>query len=79
MLLIDNELHKETVKYRLAKVRDARGVFNSEFARKLRVECLRVRLVDIHAMEKYFEHFRPGQFKVVISRQPISHAACGNR
>lgn len=66
VLLIDNELHKETVKYRLAKVRDARGVFNSEFARKLRVECLRGRLVDIHAMEKYFEHFRPGQFKVVI-------------
>jgi hypothetical protein len=66
VLLIDNELHKETVKYRLAKVRDARRVHNSEFARKLRVECLRGRLVDIHAMEKYFEHFRPGQFKVII-------------
>ena len=66
VLLIDNELHKETVKYRIAKVRDARGISNSEFARKLRVECLRGRLVDIKAMEEYFEHFRPGQFQVLI-------------
>ncbi len=29
-------------------------------------ELLGVDSSDINAMEKYFEHFRPGQFKVVI-------------
>lgn len=39
VLLIDHELHKETVKYRPAKVRDASRVQkSSEFAGKLRVE-----------------------------------------
>ena len=32
----------------------------------MQIECLRGRLVDIKAMEQYFEHFRPGQFQVVI-------------
>ena len=66
VLLIDNELHRETVTDRIAKVSAARGVPFTEFENRLHIECLRGRLVDIDAMGDYFCRFPPGQFQVVI-------------
>ncbi len=66
VLLIDNELHKETIAFRMAKVADARGIAEPEFASQIHVESLRGRLLDLPALTSWFARFPKGQFPVVI-------------
>lgn len=66
VLIIDNELHPNTIKERLDKVSLARGVAAPEMAGVVKVQSLRGRLTDLNGMQAYFDQFRPGQFKVVI-------------
>lgn len=66
VLLIDNELHRETIAFRMAKVADARGIAVPEFASQIHVESLRGRLLDLPALASWFAQFPKGQFPVVI-------------
>ncbi len=66
VLLIDNELHRETIAFRMAKVADARSIAVPEFASQIHVESLRGRLLDLPALASWFARFPRGKFPVVI-------------
>jgi hypothetical protein len=66
VLILDNELHRETSAYRIPKVASARGSAIPELASMVRVENLRGRLRDIFAMAEYFDELQPGEFKVIV-------------
>ncbi len=66
VLVIDNELHPESIGHRLALVAANRFVDPVDFKDQLFVESLRGRLVDIHTMEGYFDQLEPGFFRLII-------------
>jgi len=66
VLIIDNELHRETSAHRLPKVAQARGVAMREIAERIYVDNLRGRLQDIFTLAPYFEALEPGRFKVIV-------------
>jgi hypothetical protein len=66
VLLIDNELHGETLVDRVPKIAKARGILFDEYADRLHVESLRGRLRDILAMEGYFGRLEPRRFKLIV-------------
>ncbi len=66
VLIIDNELHRETSASRVPKVASARSVAMREISERIFVDNLRGRLQDINAMGAYFDGLEPGQFKVII-------------
>jgi hypothetical protein len=66
VLLVDNELHGETLADRVPKIARARGIVFDEYADRLHIESLRGRLRDILAMESYFGRLEPGRFKLII-------------
>lgn len=66
VLIIDNELHRETSAHRIPKVAQARSVAMREISERIFVDNLRGRLLDINAMGVYFDGLDPGQFKVII-------------
>jgi len=66
VLIIDNELHRETSAHRLPKVAGTRGVAMREISKRIFVDNLRGRLQDINKLAPYFEALEPGRFKVVI-------------
>jgi len=65
-LIIDNELHGETVANRIPKVAAARGIDLAEVANMVFVETLRGRLHDLFELASYFEALEPGRFKVIV-------------
>lgn len=66
VLIIDNELHRETSAHRLPKVAQARGVAMREIAERIFVDNLRGRLQDIFTLAPYFESLEPGRYKVIV-------------
>ena len=66
VLLIDNELHEETSAHRIPAVAEAMGLVPEDYADSLFVENLRGRLVDIHAMEGYFERIERNRFRLIV-------------
>jgi hypothetical protein len=66
VLIIDNELHPQTIAQRIPKVASARGVLLSELSQSLFVESLRGRLRDIYQMDSYFRAIPPGKFGMII-------------
>jgi len=66
VLILDNELHGETSANRIPKVADARNVRLSLLYDRIFIDNLRGRLLDILSLNKYFEQFKPEQFKVII-------------
>jgi len=66
VLIIDNELHRETSAHRLPKVAEARGVAMREIGGRIYVDNLRGRLQDIFTLGPYFEALEPGRFKVIV-------------
>jgi len=66
VLIIDNELHGETIANRIPKVANARGIALDDVADKVYIENLRGRLQDIFRMGDYFLALEPGRFKIVI-------------
>lgn len=66
VLIIDNELHRETSAHRLPKVAQARGVAMREIAERIFVDNLRGRLQDIFTLAPYFEALEPGRYKVIV-------------
>ena len=66
VLVVDNELHGETISNRIPKVATARGIPFEDIADKVFVVNLRGRLRDIFAMGEYFRTLTPGKFKVIV-------------
>jgi hypothetical protein len=66
VLIIDNELHKNTLANRLPKVAAAMGIAWDEIADHIFIESLRGRLRDIHALRPFFNAIEPGRFTLII-------------
>lgn len=66
VLVIDNELHEETIAHRIPKVGLARNLGAEAYADHVCVTSLRGRLKSIPAMGGFFEAIEPGRFKVII-------------
>jgi hypothetical protein len=66
ILILDNELHPETITRRIPKVAEARGIPLQDVADRLFVESLRGRLMDLYAACKYFEGIEPGRYKIIV-------------
>lgn len=65
VLLLDAELHRETLSNRIPRVMEARGIDPSEVANTFYVESLRGRLRDVFAMASYFSEIDAGRFKAI--------------
>ncbi|MCW5776506.1 MAG: AAA family ATPase [Phycisphaeraceae bacterium] len=66
VLLIDNELHNETIADRIPRVAHARGIELSAVVDAVHVHSLRGRLVDLHGLVPFLYSLRPGQFRVIV-------------
>lgn len=66
VLLLDNELHGETLAARLPLVAAARGIALDEVADAVCIETLRGRLADIERLRPYFDAMGHGDFKVIV-------------
>lgn len=66
VLIIDNELHRETSAHRIPQVARARGVAMREIGDRIHVDNLRGRLQDIFTLAPYFAALEPGRFKVIV-------------
>lgn len=66
VLIIDNELHRETSASRVPQVARARGLDFSRVGRRVAIDNLRGRLRDIFGLRPYFDRLEPGRFRLVI-------------
>jgi hypothetical protein len=66
VLIIDNELHRETSAHRIPKVMEARGVRLEEVGESVFVANVRGRLKDIVSLGTYFAEMQPGQYHLII-------------
>lgn len=66
VLILDNELHPETLRYRIETVARARGIDFSEFEDRLSIVCFRGQLVDIFELAPFIEQFEQGRFRLVV-------------
>lgn len=66
VLIVDNELHEETLAHRIPKVADAQGVPKELVHRDVCLAVLRGRLEDILALENYFLSLRAERFKLIV-------------
>ncbi|MEQ1826533.1 MAG: AAA family ATPase [Pirellula sp.] len=66
VLILDNELHRETSANRIPKVAEARNIDLASVADRLFVDNLRGRLLDINSMQAYFDSLRRGFFRLVV-------------
>ncbi len=66
VLIIDNELHRETIAHRIPQVAEALGIGLDVLRERVEVESLRGRLCDIFAMRPYFESLEAGRYALII-------------
>jgi hypothetical protein len=66
VLILDNELHRETSANRIPKVANARGIPVDAYADRVWVQNLRGCLQDVFTLGVYFQALTPGRFKVII-------------
>jgi hypothetical protein len=66
VLIVDNELHPNTLAHRIPKVAAALGIPFEDVAKRVYVRCLRGQLKDLRSLKDELAAFAPGQFKVVI-------------
>mgnify|MGYP002621986721 CR=1 FL=1 len=66
VLLIDNELHRETLAYRIPKVAAAMNIEPADYENDLEIIPLRGNLRSIHEMAEVFCRIEPGTFKAII-------------
>lgn len=67
VLLLDNELHPQTLAHRLPKIAAARGIDLRDLGSSLAVRCLRGKLQDIHALGSYFAAIADEGFRVIVA------------
>lgn len=66
VLIIDNELHRETIASRLRRMADARCLDHDELFARIDVCSLRGRLVDIRRIGTTLRTKQPGEYRLVI-------------
>jgi len=66
VLLIDNELHKETSASRIPKVMEARDITLAECGDRIDIVNLRGKLKDIFGLGPCFSRIEPGRYKLVV-------------
>lgn len=66
VLIIDNELHRETSANRIPKVMKARGIPLDAIAERVFVANVRGGLKDIFGLATYFQQLKPGRFKLIV-------------
>jgi hypothetical protein len=66
VLLIDNELHRETLLHRVPIVANAMAIQEDEYADGLEAIFLRGKLLDLFGIMRLLESVKPGEFDVII-------------
>ena len=67
VLILDNELHPETIAHRVQRVAEARGIPVDDFAENLDVCSLRGRLADVYDLGgRLFEAIPAGTYSLVV-------------
>lgn len=66
VLIIDNELHRETIAHRVPQVAAALGVSMDKIRERIEVQSQRGRLRDILSMAAYFDTLESGRYALVI-------------
>ncbi len=66
VLIIDNELHAETVAYRLPRVAEKMGLTPEKYAEQIAYCIMRGARMDIYSLKAYLQRIQPGAFKAII-------------
>ena len=66
VLILDNELHEETIASRIPRVAEARGVPLRDFASNVDVASLRGGLEDVLSLAPWVSRQTPGRWKLVV-------------
>lgn len=66
VLIIDNELHAETLAHRIPQVAECLRIGMNDIAETVYVQSLRGQLRDIFSMRQYFESIEPGRYALVV-------------
>ncbi len=66
VLIIDNELHAETLAHRIPQVAECLRIGMNEIADTVSVQSLRGQLRDIFTLGQYFEAIEPGHYALVV-------------
>jgi hypothetical protein len=66
VLIIDNELHRETSANRIPKVMQARRIPLHAVAEQVFIANVRGGLKDIFSLGTYFQQLQPGRFKLIV-------------
>lgn len=66
VLILDNELHRETSAYRFPRVAEAAGVAMREIRERIFIDNLRGHLKDYINLAPYFRSIEPGRFKAIV-------------
>lgn len=67
VLIIDNELHKETISNRIPKVAEALGIHANEYEDHLEILSLRGRLTNFHGIHEVINRIEMGTYQVIIT------------
>ena len=78
MLLIDNELHKSTIAFRIPLVAEAMDIAERDYKNQIEVVSLRGHLQDLHEICRGLESFKKGDYDLIIldalyRAYPIGH------
>lgn len=65
-LIVDNELHKETLSNRPSRIAEARDIRLDEFSRQVDFVSLRGKLRPLDGLEDIFSKFERGRYDVII-------------
>lgn len=66
VLIIDNELHAETLAHRIPQVAECLRIGMNEIADTVCVQSLRGQLRDIFTLGQYFDSIEPGHYALVV-------------
>jgi hypothetical protein len=66
ILILDNELHIESLTYRLQRVAEGRGMPLAEIGDHIHVQSLRGKLMDLPAFGSYLKQFERGRFGAIV-------------
>jgi len=66
VLIIDNELHAETLAHRIPQVAECLRIGMNEIAETMHVQSMRGQLRDIFSLGQYFESLDSGRFALVV-------------
>jgi virulence-associated protein VapD len=66
VLVIDNELHVNTLTYRYMELAKAMKLNPKLFSQQVKIKSLRGQLKDLMALSEYFQRLKPNAYKVII-------------